>query len=360
MKLESLVSHIAESLAQSSTTESQFAHAAFKDKLRVIEEHSKDLTEEQKQRLVQEFSDTGPLQPLLSDETITEIIVNGPHSIWYEKMGKFHQHTDHFLSAVTYSNYIHLLFEQAGLQTNHRAPFANGEWRRFRVHLTSPPITPEYTLTLRRIRPSSVRLEQLYSTGWCTATEKQSLENLVRGKKNLLVVGATGSGKTTLLNSLLAETHNDRCVFIEDTAELLLFNSLSTRLLTRFDANGLLPDIGQTELVRQSLRMRPDRIILGEIRGHEAKDLLLALSTGHHGSMASIHASSAGEALMRLEMLVLMGAPEWDLLTIRRLIQLTIDAIVITEKKEGAWRLAGIYKIASLESFGFSVEALEC
>lgn len=358
-KLESIVSHIAESLGSTPNIDSQFAPVAFKDKVRVIEEHSQNLSEEQRLRLIQEFSDTGPLQPLLVDNDITEIIVNGPQSIWYEKSGKFYEHTDHFLSTVTYSNYIHLLSEQAGLQTNHRSPFANGEWRHFRIHMTAPPVTPDHCITLRRIRPTSLSLEELQATGWCDAPTKIKLGNLVVEKKNILVVGSTGSGKTTLLNSLLTEAHTDRCVFIEDTPELLQFNSLSTRLLTRFDANGSLPDIGQTELVKQSLRMRPDRIILGEIRGSEAKDLLLALSTGHHGSMASIHASTAAEALIRLEMLVLMGAPEWNLLTIRRLIQLTINAIVVTEKTNGLWSLKGIYKIASQESFGFVTEEMD-
>lgn len=359
MNLESLVSNIAHSLAQSPTAEAPFAPTPYKDKIRVIEEHTRDLPEADRERVVQEFSDTGPLQSLLADEHITEIIINAPDVIWYEKQGQFYRHTDQFLSLVTYNNYIHLLSEQSGLLTTHRTPFANGEWRNFRVHVAAPPITPNHTVTLRRIRPHSIRLQELQKSGWCDDRDLIQLRELVHRRKNILVVGATGSGKTTLLNSLIAETSQERCVFIEDTPELLLNHSLSTRLLTRFDANGSLPDISQTELVKQSLRMRPDRIVLGEIRGHEAKDLLLALSTGHHGSMASIHAGSPSEALMRLEMLVLMGAPEWNLLTIRRLIQLTVDAIVLTGKTEGRWQMQGLFKIASLESFGFTMEPLE-
>ncbi len=358
MKLESLVSHIAQSLAHPPSDDSQLVPVPFKDKISVIQEHTQNLSTEMQMRLMQEFSDTGPLQGLLADNEITEIIINGPEHIWYEKKGQFFKHSDHFLSLVTYSNYIHLLSEQSGLQTSHRTPFANGEWRGFRIHVAAPPITPQHTITLRRIRPSSIKLEELHTAGWCELRQLRLLQNQVSGRKNILVVGATGSGKTTLLNSLLAEAALDRCVFIEDTAELLLYNSLSTRLLTRFDAHGSLPDISQTDLVKQSLRMRPDRIILGEIRGSEAKDLLLALSTGHHGSMASIHAGSASEALMRLEMLILMGAPEWNLLTIRRLIQLTIDAIVVTEKHDGLWKLVDVYRISSLESFGFTVEPM--
>jgi pilus assembly protein CpaF len=201
-----------------------------------------------------------------------------------------------------------------------------------------------------------MQLDDLQKTSWCTESELKKIKQLVRDKRNILVVGATGSGKTTLLNSLTLETSEDRCVYIEDTAELVINSTLSTRLLTRFDANGILPNIDQTDLVKQSLRMRPDRLILGEVRGAEAKDLLLALSTGHHGSMSSIHAGSAQEALMRLEMLVLMGAPEWNLYTIRRLIQMTVQSIIVTEKAHKQWKLKSINTIASLEEFGFTVE----
>ncbi|MCC6137556.1 MAG: CpaF family protein [Bdellovibrionaceae bacterium] len=358
MKLESIVSHITETLSQSAPTKSQYAPVDYKDSFCVIAEHTQHLSENEKKRIVHEFSDTGPLETLLVDSEVTEIIINGPENIWFEKEGRFFKHTDMFLSLVTYSNFIHLLAEQAGIQTNHRTPFGNGEWRSFRVHLASPPITIYHTLTLRRLKPYSLSLDSLKNKNWCSEQQLVNLKSLVNSKKNILVVGSTGSGKTTLLNSLILEAQEDRCVYIEDTAELVLNNSLSTRLLTRFDAHGGLPSVDQTDLVKQSLRMRPDRLILGEIRGGEAKDLLLALSTGHHGSMASIHAGSPQEALMRLEMLVLMGAPEWNLMTIRRLIQLTIDAIIVTKKGNGFWQMQDIYKIASLEEFGFIVESV--
>lgn len=356
MKLEAIVSQITESLSTTPNPAHAYKTEPYRDKQDIIHQHIQCLSQTKQQRILQEFSDTGPLEVLLQDEDITEIIINSAQIIWFEKQGQFYQHNDTFLSQVTYNNYIHLLGEQSGIQTNYRTPFANGEWRGFRVHLVSPPITPQHTITLRRLKPYSLRLEDLKNKNWCSSSDLLSLQELVKNKKNILVVGSTGSGKTTLLNSLILEAHSDRCIYIEDTAELVLNHNLSTRLLTRFDANGSLPVIDQTDLVKQSLRMRPDRIVLGEIRGSEAKDLLLALSTGHQGSMASIHAGSASEALMRLEMLILMGAPEWNLMTIRRLIQLTIGAIVITKKHHNTWCLDGIYKIASLESFGFVVE----
>lgn len=297
-----------------------------------------------------------PLLPLMADKDITEIIINGLETIWFEKRGQFFKHSVGFASPIAYSNFVHQLGDQSGIQTNHRTPFANGEWNGFRVHMAAPPICTDYTITLRRLKPYSLRLEDLKNTSWCNDSQLRCIQKIVSDKKNILVVGATGSGKTTLLNSLILEATGDRCVYIEDTAELVLNSPLSTRMLTRFDANGALPNIDQTDLVKQSLRMRPDRLILGEVRGAEAKDLLLALSTGHHGSMASIHAGSAQEALMRLEMLVLMGAPEWNLYTIRRLIQISVQSIIVTEKLNGQWKLKSINAISSLEDFGFTVE----
>jgi pilus assembly protein CpaF len=358
MNLELIVSQITDALAQKNVLEnySEPDGASGKSKQIVIKENTQHLPKKEQQRIHDEFLNAGPIECLLNDDTITEIVINSPKSIWYEKYGTFHQHRDVFLSEVTYSNFIHLLEEQAGTQTNHRFPFANGNWRGFRIHIVAPPIVKQFTLTLRRLKSSTLTLEELFRKNWCAEESLKQLEKCVLEKENILVIGTTGSGKTTLLNSLIQKTTTDRCVFIEDTAELIKNNELSVRLLTREDANGVLPTVDQTDLVKQSLRMRPDRLIVGEIRGSEAKDLLLALSTGHRGSMASIHAANAAEALMRLEMLVLMGAPQWDLLTIRRLIQLTIHTMVVTSKHNDHWKLEGIFKISSLENFGFTIE----
>jgi pilus assembly protein CpaF len=207
------------------------------------------------------------------------------------------------------------------------------------------------------VREESFSLHDLQSAGWCDADQVNKLRGIVAEKKNCLIVGNTGSGKTTLLNALVAQAHHERCVFIEDTPELLPANTASVKLLTRFDSQGVLPDITQSDLVKQSLRMRPDRLIIGETRGAEAKDLLMALATGHRGSMTSLHAYTPNEALLRLEMLVQMGAPQWGLDAIRRLIQLTVDVLIVTRKEKAKWHLEGIYKISSQEKFGFIVEA---
>ncbi|MCB9072001.1 MAG: CpaF family protein [Bdellovibrionaceae bacterium] len=359
MKLDHIVDQITDAISQKNNLHSpHMGNTQKMDQTAIIKEQTQDLSSSLQQRVHHEFFQAGPLEPLLTDELITEIIVNSPESIWFEKSGQFYKHSDFFLSRITYNNFIHLLADQAGVQTNYKFPFANGEWRGFRVHLASPPSAAEHTLTLRRLRPSALHLSELYAKSWCNSQQLEQIKKLVQTRQNILVVGTTGSGKTTLLNSLVQEALPDRCVFIEDTPELVQSHDLSVRLLTRADASGALPPIEQSDLVKQSLRMRPDRLIVGEIRGAEAKDLLLALSTGHRGSMASLHADNANEALLRLEMLVLMGAPQWDLLTIRRLIQYSIHAIIITRKDNDSWKLDGLYRIASLESFGFIVSEL--
>lgn len=324
-----------------------------------IEQVAGHLPDSQKKRLETEFSTEGPLRRLLEDPEVIEIMLMARERIWYEKKGKFHKLEDGFLSDLTFNNFLHRLCDEAQIQTNIQFPFGNGFWRSFRVHICSQPITESPSITLRRLKSQALTLDDLSRQGWCNERELSALRKMVSNHKNILVLGNTGSGKTTLLNALLAETHQDRSVIIEDTSEIIAANDLSVKMLTRFDAQGILQEVDQGQLVKQSLRMRPDRLIIGEIRGGEAKDLLMALSTGHRGSMASLHAHSPAEALLRLEMLVQMGAPQWNLEAIRRLIHLGIDRLVVTRKEKGRWFLEGVYQIASQEKFGFIVEKLE-
>jgi pilus assembly protein CpaF len=147
-------------------------------------------------------------------------------------------------------------------------------------------------------------------------------------------------------------------VILEDTDELPRPNSASTKLLTRSLASAELPEITLADLLRQSLRMRPFRIVMGEVRGAEAKDLILALATGHSGSLGTLHASEARQALLRLEMLIQLGAPQWSVQAIRQLIQLSVDVLVVCGNRDGHRCLEGIFRVAALESFGFLLEPI--
>lgn len=324
-----------------------------------IRHHTEKLLPPERQRILNEFTAAGPLEPFLHDDSVVEIMISSRQVIWVETSSKLFQLGDFFYADLTYANFIHRVCEEAQMQTTYTMPFANGFWRGFRVHLASPPVAQTHTLTLRKIRAHAFSLNDLAEKNWCQPAELTQLKDIVGQKKNCIVVGNTGSGKTTLLNALVHEARADRCVVIEDTPEILTANSLSVKLLTRFDSQGVLPDITQTDLVKQSLRMRPDRLIIGEVRGAEAKDLLMALATGHRGSMTSLHAHTPSEALLRLEMLIQMGAPQWSLDAIRRLIQLTVDAVIVTRRENSKWHLEGIYKISSQEKFGFLIERIE-
>ena len=173
----------------------------------------------------------------------------------------------------------------------------------------------------------------------------------------LSVLGPSGCGKTTLLNCLLQNIpQKQRVIIIEDTDELSQNSHFSCKLLARTVATETLPIISMQDLIKQSLRMRPDRLVVGEVRGEEAKDLLLALSTGHNGFLGSLHAKSGRDALWRLEMLIQMGAPQWSLNTIRKLIFSSIDYIIVVGKQNDRRCLLERVRLAGLEDHGFLLE----
>jgi pilus assembly protein CpaF len=313
------------------------------------------------ERLRSEYLHAGPLTPLLDDESVTEIIINGPDSIVYEQAGHLHLHPDCFLTPVSFRNFVIQLSQEAGFLTNLEHPFADGRWRQFRVHVADNPCGESGpVICLRRQATQPWTLERLEQAGWCTREQKQQIEGIFSDAANGLVVGSTGCGKTSVLNAFLARLpQKRRVVMIEDTRELVLPNSLSSRLLTRVDPQNVLPEVTQQTLVKQSLRMRPDSIVMGEVRGGEAKDLLMAWATGHSQSWSTLHADSARQALVRLEMLIQLGAPQWSLQAIRQLILLSLKYIVVVERNaQGQRRLKGLSRLISLEENGILVEQL--
>jgi pilus assembly protein CpaF len=198
-------------------------------------------------------------------------------------------------------------------------------------------------------------LEHFHQKNWCTDSELKLLKHIVDQKENFIVVGGTSSGKTTVLQAMMNEVSPTcRSVIIEDTQELRPTNNLSVSLLTKTDFTHMKNSISMTDLLKRALRLRPDRLVVGEIRGGEATDLLMALSTGHEGSFGSLHAKNHSEALLRLEMLIQMGAPQWQHESIRRLIGLTIKYIIVVKKEKSRRLLDGIYKLCSVESNGIT------
>lgn len=311
-------------------------------------------------RLIHEFFNEGPLAIILETPNLQEIIVNGPDDIWIESEGRLWKHEDGFLSETTFKNFIDRLCSEAGVKIDLAQPFSDGRWRGFRVHIGCAPLTHcAYHLNLRRIPNNPWTLSGLLAAGWAPAPQVLLLKEMVRQRKNILFIGPTGCGKTTVLGACLKELNeSERVVIIEDTDELARPNSASSKLLTRPMSTPALPEVTLTDLVRQSLRMLPSRLVMGEVRGSEAKDLLMALATGHSGSLGTLHASDPKQALLRLEMLVQLGAPQWNLQAIRQLIQLSVDTLVVCGNENGHRKLDGIYRVAALESFGFLLEPL--
>ncbi len=317
---------------------------------------------QKQERIYLEFFENGPLKDLFDDDEITEIIINSWDKVWYEKNGQFFLHHDAFLSLNTFENYLHKLCKRLKTQLTFETPFLCVMDGPLRYHITSPTITGDsYSLSIRKHRENRLSLEGLTEIKSISPQQLQLLKNVLEEKKNFLVIGATGSGKTTFLNACLQSLkNNERALIIEDTSELITPNNLSTKILTRKDSHNLTGVIDLSILIKEALRMRPDRIILGEVRGAEAKDLLLALSTGHEGSIGTLHARSATEALLRLEMLIQLGSPQWSLEAIRKLIYLSVHYIfTIERRRDGSRGLKSIHRLCGVESFGVLTEEIK-
>ena len=309
-------------------------------------------------RVLDEFSGNGPLTPLINDPEVTEIVIDGKDNIFYEKKTKLKKHPDHFFSKWTFENFIHRLCASAKINPNLDAPFADGKWGSFRVHIIIPPLTCFHPhITLRKHPKEIWTFKKLQQNGWASLHVIELIREIIGCRMNILIAGPTSSGKTSVLNACLQEVSAaERVVVIEDTDELALPNSFCVKLLTRFCNH--MPNVDQTLLVKQSLRMRPDRLVLGEVRDAAAKDLVMALATGHSGSMGTLHAHNHKQALLRLELLVQSGSVRWDSRAIRNMIHHGIQIIFIVKKEKGLRYLQSIHQITNLESTGFLFETL--
>jgi pilus assembly protein CpaF len=323
----------------------------------LVNDKIKDLSKDLQERILNEFFAWGPLHSLIDENEIFDIIIQGERTIFFENSKGMQKHSDSFLSAKTFQNFTERLMRDTGILINQRDPYGNGQVNEFRVHLIIPPVANEITITLRKHKKTIHPMSYYKDSGFITDFQMQLINEIIESKKNFLIVGPTGSGKTTFLNSLVNTLdHFQRLVVIEDTSEIQTQLPLAVKLLTREVCPDTLKKVSMEDLVKQSLRMRPDRIIVGEVRGQEAKDLLQALATGHSGSMGTIHAESAKQALIRLEMLIQMGAPQWSLNSIRQLIQMSLHYFIVLKEDRLEKGIKEICKIGSHESFGLLLE----
>lgn len=296
--------------------------------------------------------DLGALDSLIQDPRITEIMVNDLRNVMIESGGKISFSGYRFPSTEELSRVVRNLLESMGKSLTPEHPAADGTLPDgSRVQVVGPPISLLGTsFTIRKFPVHNLKLTELLQLDSLSPSMAQFLSLCVKARLNILISGGTGSGKTTLLGALLGEVPNsERLILIEDTAELALTHSNSVRLLTK-PATGLNPGVPARELLAHSLRMRPDRILLGELRRGEAFDFLQAMNTGHEGSMSTLHSNSPRDALARLETLCLMGGVELPLLAIRKQITAALDLIIqIRRSRDGKRRITQISELTGIE-----------
>lgn len=278
------------------------------------------------------FRGFGILDSIIEDETITEVMINGPDNIFIEKDGRVHKLDKSFDSQQSLQNVIQRIVGLAGREVNQANPICDTRLPdKSRVNVVLPPLAlcgP--TITIRKFSKTPMTIEKLIEYGSITPEVARFLERLVKSKYNILVSGGTGSGKTTFLNALSNFIPKDeRIITIEDSAELQIANidnlvSMETRNANA-SGEGL---VTIRDLIKTSLRMRPERIIVGEVRGGEALDMLQAMNTGHDGSLSTGHANSTEDMLSRLETMVLQGASGLPLEAIRQQIASAVDIII--------------------------------
>lgn len=295
----------------------------------------------------------GPLEPLLARDDIADIMVNGNKNIFIEVQGRVRETNIRFRDHTQLLNVCQRIVSQIGRRVDESSPICDARLPDgSRVNVIVPPLAVDGTaLTIRKFKRDKLTLDQLIDYGSISQPGAEVLRVIGRIRCNVLVSGGTGSGKTTLLNCLTRYIDSDeRIVTCEDAAELQLQQPHVVRLETRppnLEGEGR---ITMRDLVRNCLRMRPERIIVGEVRGDEAFDLLQAMNTGHDGSMGTLHANSPRDALARLESMILMGGFTLPAKTIREMICAAIDVIVQTQRlRDGSRRITHITEILGME-----------
>ena len=333
------------------------------------------LSRDDRERLAAEIADDvfgyGPLERLLPDPTISEIMVNGAHDIWIERRGLLSRTSLRFSDESHLRRIITKMVGQVGRRIDESSPMVDARLPDgSRINAIIAPLSLSGSLlTIRKFDQERFVLEELVQIGTLTAESADFLGRCIRADLNLLISGGTGSGKTTLLNALSASVpDSDRIVTIEEAAELQLSQHHVLRLESRpknIEGEG---EVTIRELVHNALRMRPDRIIVGEVRGAETLDMLQAMNTGHEGSLSTIHANSPRDSLSRLETMVLMAGFELPVKAIRQQISSALDLIVQLDRlDDGTRHVTEITEVQRMEGdaitlqklFEFHVERLE-
>ncbi len=325
---------------------------------RLINEEAAPLSLIQRRHVVRQIEDEvmglGPLEPLLADPTVSDILVNGPDHIFVERGGKLQRTAVRFHDDAHLLNIIDRIVSKVGRRIDESIPMVDARLQDgSRVNAIIPPLALDGpVLSIRRFRKDALRMDDLVRFGSLSPALVELLKAIVLGRLNVMISGSTGSGKTTLLNAMSAFIpERERIITIEDSAELQLQQPHVVRLETRqvnVEGRG---QITQRDLVRNSLRMRPDRIVVGEVRGAEALDMLQSMNTGHDGSLTTIHANSSRDALSRVETMVAMTGIQFPIAALRTQIASAIDVIIHMERQEdGCRRVISVQEINGMEA----------
>jgi len=316
------------------------------------------LSKKDRERLIRELTADilgyGPIEPFLADDDVTEIMVNGYEKIYVERAGRIEPTEAAFVDDEHLLRIIDKIVSQVGRRIDESSPMVDARLTDgSRVNAIIPPLSLHGpTLTIRKFSRDPFTIDDLINFGTLTPKAASFLDACVRGKLNIVVSGGTGTGKTTTLNALSAFIpESERIVTIEDAAELQLQQEHWVRLESRppnVEGEG---EVRIRELVRNALRMRPDRIVVGEVRGAETLDMLQAMNTGHEGSLTTIHANSPRDALGRIETMVLMSGINFPLNAMREQMASALDMIVhLTRLVDGTRRVSRITEVVGMES----------
>jgi pilus assembly protein CpaF len=332
------------------------------------------LSRDDRERIASEIADDilghGPIERLLNDDSVTEVMVNGPDEVWVERQGRLYETTVRFTDEAHLRRIINKIVAQVGRRIDESQPLVDARLPDgSRVNAIIPPLSLSGPLlTIRKFSKRRLGMEDMIRIGTLSTETVEFLERCIQAQLNVLISGGTGSGKTTLLNAVSqAISEDERIVTIEDAAELKLNQQHVLRLEARPRNIAGEGEITIRDLVRNSLRMRPDRIIVGECRGAEALDMLQAMNTGHDGSLTTVHANSPRDALSRIETMVLMAGFDLPIKAIRTQVSSALDLIIHLERLEdGTRRVTAISEVQRMESdvitmqdlFEFRVEGI--
>lgn len=315
------------------------------------------LTSSDRERLVDEILDEtmglGPLEPLLREETISEVMVNGPKQVFIERKGNLHLTDVQFKDDQHLLQIIDRIVSRIGRRVDESSPLCDARLQDgSRVNVIIPPLALDGpSVTIRKFSADPFKVHDLINFGTLSEMAADLLRACVYSRFNIIISGGTGSGKTTLLNVTSSFIpHDERIVTIEDAAELQLQQEHVVRLETRppnIEGKG---EITMRDLVKNSLRMRPDRIVVGEVRSGEALDMLQAMNTGHDGSLTTVHSNSARDCIRRLETLVMMAGYDLPQRAIREQIASAVDVIIqVSRLSDGSRRILSITEIVGME-----------